>query len=176
MSKTFKALQRAAKERAAREGKLPPVPTPKRKPLKKDPPSAAAARLIAVQRSADRAEPVPNEILPPTPALVPLPEREPEPEPGQRFFVEDHGLRGEMEPGLRDMLEETFGRIVPGLHIGEDGWVQGRLPAPQRSELLQRYDLLHCLHRDEERSFWFWGSAREARDLAERSGYDLDPD
>ncbi len=160
MSKTFKALQRAAKERAAKTGPVS-VPTPRPAPVRKDPPSAAAARLIAVQREHEK------DADPPTPLAV----TPPEPGPG-----DERGLHGEMDAGLHQLLEETFGRAVPVLAIGGDGWVEGRLDPALRSDLLQRYDLLHCLVRDEERSFWFWGSAREARELADRSGYDLDPD
>jgi len=78
-----------------------------------------------------------------------------------------------MDSALRDLLERSFLPFNPGLSIGEDGWVHGKLNAEARAALLARHDLLHCLTKDEEQSFWFWASHREAEEIAERSGYRL---
>ena len=148
MSKTFKALQRAAAEHARRQRPdadealpVPEAPTP---------PSAAMARMYAIThpRGAAAARP-------------------PAPDGTQ-------ALRSEMDPQLRELLESSFRPTCPNLQIGADGWVRGQLDREALITLRRRHALLHCLHKSDQESFWFWGSARDAAALAEAAGYPLD--
>jgi len=149
VSKTFKALQRAAEEQARRlrresEPGQPP-------PAGSTPPNAAAARRIALAGSAS-----------------------PPATPGPRTSA-DGVLRSEVDLALRELLEASFRPACPHLRIGEDGWVHGALDRDALRALRRRAALLHCLVKDPETSFWFWGSAREAEALARSTGYLLDP-
>lgn len=152
MSKTFKALQRAAEEQARRLRREndPGQPAPAGSP----PPSAAQARQIAL------AGPPPA----PAPSLT-----------ARRERGADGELRSEVDLALRDLLEAAFRPGCPELRIGDDGWVQGSLDREALRELRRRAALLHCLVKDQQTSFWFWGSAREAEALANSTGYLLDP-
>lgn len=147
MSKTFKALQRAAEEQARRlrRESEPGQPAPVGSP----PPSAAQARQIALTGP------------PPAPAGA---DRSPAAE-----------LRSEVDLPLRELLESAFRPACPQLRIADDGWVYGSLDREALRDLRRRAALLHCLVKDPETSFWFWGSAREAEALAKSTGYLLDP-
>lgn len=150
MSKTFKALQRAAEEQARRlrREREPGQPAPPGSP----PPSAALARQIAL------AGPPGSPAATPGAGLAPAGE-----------------LRSEVDLALRDLLEGAFRPACPQLRIGDDGWVHGSLDREALRELRRRAALLHCLVKDPQTSFWFWGSAREAEALAKSTGYLLDP-
>ena len=154
MSKTFKALQRAAKERASRKPGKPDAPP--REEKSSPPPSVAAARVKAIAST----KPEPPEVESP-----PI---------ESKSTSAPADLTGEMDPSLRVILEKAFAAAEQGIEIGEDGWVRGSLDQPSRDALLARYGLLHCLTLDEQNSFWFWASLREAKELAERSGCPLD--
>jgi len=148
VSKTFKALQRAAAEQARRlrhdpEDGRPATPGA-------PPPSGAMARLFAVTH-------------PPAAAG---------PRPPARDGAQ--ALRSEMDPQLRELLEINFRPTCPTLTIGEDGWVRGELDREALLTLRRRHALLHCLRKSAAESFWFWGSARDAADLAAATGYLLD--
>jgi hypothetical protein len=158
VSKTFKALQRAAQEQALRQrrelGDGPPLPAPP----KPAPPSASRARVIALS------------------GMVVDPDGHSPPRPRALSATEDKGvLRSEIDPTLREILEQSLRPGCPTLEILSDGWVRGRLDPGALLRLLRRHNLLHCLQRDEESTFWFWASAREAAELAEATGYRLDP-
>jgi len=150
VSKTFKALQRAAEEQARRlrRESEPGQPAPAGSP----PPSAAQARQIALEG--------------PPPAR---------PAAASRERGADGALRSEVDLALRDMLEAAFRPTCPDLRIDDDGWVNGSLDREALRELRRRAALLHCLVKDPQTSFWFWGSAREAEALAKSTGYSLDP-
>ena len=159
MSKTFKALQRAAREQAQRqhrpldEALTPPPPAPRLTP-----PSASRARVIALS------------------GLVHDGEGNAPPRPRALSATEEHGeLRSEIDLSLREILEQHLRPGCPELDIRDDGWVRGKLDPRGLLRLLRRHNLLHCLQRDEETTFWFWASAREATDLADSTGYRLDP-
>jgi hypothetical protein len=148
VSKTFKALQRAAAEQARRlhrdpDDVRPPVPGA-------PPPSAARARLFAVTQ--------------PPGASAPRPPTAPRAQT----------LRSEMDLPLRELLEGSFRPTCPDLAIGDDGWVLGQLDREALLVLRRRHALLHCLRKSDSESFWFWGSAREAADLAAATGFPLD--
>jgi hypothetical protein len=154
VSKTFKALQRAAKERAAkiRQGHEEPQPREPSKPA----PTAGAARIIALEKAQDAT----STITPPQPQSPPV-------VPGRPS--------GEMDSGLRGILEEALSPLNPELRIGHDGWLKGELDPETCRQLLAKFALLHCLRQDAENSYWFWGSKQESEEMAERSGLELDP-
>ena len=98
------------------------------------------------------------------------------PRPRALSATEEHGeLRSEIDLSLREILEQHLRPGCPELDIRDDGWVRGKLDPRGLLRLLRRHNLLHCLQRDEETTFWFWASAREATDLADSTGYRLDP-
>ncbi len=148
MSKTFKALQRAAKERAsqARQEKEPRTPDPPQST-----PSAGKARVIALQKALAKNSPFPPP--PPEPDLV---------APGRPS--------GEMDTGLRCILEEALIPMGPNLSIGDDGWLDGDLDIETCRDLLEKYGVLHCLREDPRTSYWFWASRQESWELADWSG------
>jgi hypothetical protein len=148
VSKTFKALQRAAAEQARRLHRDPDEVGPA--VAGAPPPSAARARLFAVTQ--------------PSGASAPRPP----------MTTRDQTLRSEMDLPLRELLEGSFRPTCPDLAIGDDGWVQGRLDREALLALRRRHALLHCLRKSDTESFWFWGSTRDALDLAETTGYPLD--
>jgi hypothetical protein len=148
VSKTFKALQRAAAEQARRLRREPDAV--QTAAPGGPPPSAAMARLFAVTH--------PPTPAPPRPATV----------------AGAQTLRSEMDLHLRELLEGSFRASCPTLSIQDDGWVQGQLDREALRALCRRHALLHCLRKSETESFWFWGSAREALDLAEATGFPLD--
>lgn len=159
LSKTFEALQRAARDRAAREPRLPEAETPRPVP-ETAPPTVGEARLRLL-----------SEVKPP----VPVPIREPAAVMRGVSLTRTGDLCGEIDVTLRRILEDAFMSHSPGLIVEDNGWIRGRLQYESLVRLLDMHDLLHCLLVDDENSFWFWGSAREARELAELSGYELDP-
>ncbi len=154
MSKTFKALQRAAKERAAklRQEQKEPHST---EPAQGAPPKAGTARIIALAKADKPGMAAPT---PPPPATI---------DPGRPS--------GEMDASLRNILEEALSPHNPNLVIGNDGWLQGVLDPIICKELLSKYALLHCLRKDAENSYWFWASRQESVEMVERCGLELDP-
>ncbi len=153
MSKTFKALQRAARERAAkmRQERIEPQSPEAAQPT----PTAGAARVIALEKAQNSGAVGPP---PPPPATI---------DPGRPS--------GEMDASLRGILEEALSPLNPEMNVGSDGWLQGELDPATCKELLAKYALLHCLRKDAKNSYWFWASRQESAEMAERSGLELDP-
>jgi hypothetical protein len=149
VSKTFKALQRAAEEQARRLRREGEETRPA--PAGSPPPSAAMARLFAMSHP---------HTPPPAPPTAAPPRAQ--------------ALRSEVDLQLRELLENSFRPSAPELAIGDDGWVQGRLDREALLTLRRRHALLHCLHKSETESFWFWGSALDAAALAAATGFPLD--
>jgi len=175
VSKTFKALQRAARERAAKKGggePMAPVPDQDAMPEPHGLSEPGGLKALAPDRAESGTWPLarpegplprPSEMSPVLPAPIPIMPGNPGPE-----------LRGDGDPVLQDLLKETFVGGMGLVRVEKDGWVRGRLDIATARHLLDRYALLHCLRQDEANSLWFWSSTRAAQDRARRSGLALD--
>ncbi len=168
MSKTFKALLRAAHERAGKKrndppAKAPATPAPEIKKL--DPPV-----------SEERETPVRLERPEPPPiAKAPLASNQTEKEHGEKIFRATPQLPvGEPDPDLRNLLELELMVSANNGVLEIEGWLRGYLDRKLAKRLLDRYGLLHCLMQDERNWFWFWASSTNAEEMSERYGLPLD--
>ena len=174
VSKTFKALQRAARERQEKSRQPEETPgTEEREEVASSaggPAEEAGSHTRAAELPPD--EPLVTarrEPLPPPPATEAPVESSASPPP-----MRDEELRGEKDGVLQGILEEDLRGAGGALRVEADGWVWGSLDPEKARALLAKYALLHCLRRDESSSFWFWAHLAAARERSHRSGLPLD--
>ncbi|MBN2170770.1 MAG: hypothetical protein JW819_05585 [Candidatus Krumholzibacteriota bacterium] len=152
MSKTFKALQRAARERDGQRS------------------ASRAADPEAGASPAPEALPEPDEVALPSrtdAAPAPLPADAPPAE----------GAAGDAI--LVTLLSENLAPADPRrpLRVTPDGRVLGDPDRERARALLARYALLHCLRERSGGAWtWFWAGGPEARERASREGLLLDED
>ena len=163
MSKTFKALLRAAHERAGRrphghqrqgEPSGPPV-------------------VSRFERPAAEAESGEREVVKP---LVRFETAQVDQvRPGETVLPGARPLpSGEPDPELRALLEMELMVSANGGVMENDGWMRGNIDRRLAKRLLDRYGLLHVLMQNERSWFWFWASSTDARATAESCGLPLD--
>jgi hypothetical protein len=166
LSKTFKALLRAAHERAGRKhlGR-------DRKGEPSAPPDIS--RLAQAETDIPRGNAQAEESPGRQPAAKPL--QLPKTPAADNIIQAPRPLPiGPDDPDLRELLEMELMVSASGGVLEPDGWLRGPLDQKLATRLLDRFGLLHCLMQDERNWFWFWASTSDAEEMAARHGLLLD--
>ncbi|MCP4549085.1 MAG: hypothetical protein GY835_21725 [bacterium] len=151
MSKTFKALQRAARNSGDKGvPQKTPAPVAERTPTDEPSPETPAPDSPAIEST-------PLPVTPPTEDL-------------EGIFSQP------FDPALEALLLENFCVEDNSCTVEGGAWLRGVPDADAARALLTRHSLIHCLRLDEQTWYWFWSSEHDARERSETTRLRCDSD